>query len=59
MEDVLHGFLQDEGCAPVWMEEDGEYPEELNWTYEVIATTTPDTIYPHYNGEGPLFEDVR
>lgn len=57
MEDVLNGYLP-EGYDPVHVEEDGEYQEELNCTYENIAPNTQDTMYPHYNDEGPLFEEV-
>ena len=35
MNNVLHGFIPDAGYDPVNMEEDREYPEELNWSYTV------------------------
>lgn len=35
-EDVLYGYIQDDGYVSECMEEDGVYPEELAWTYGEI-----------------------
>jgi hypothetical protein len=52
-EDTLHGYLPDSTYNPVNMEEDGVYPQELNWSYSDIVLGTPDATYPHYIGAGP------
>jgi hypothetical protein len=31
-EDILHGYLPDSNYNPVSMEEDGVYPQNLNWS---------------------------
>lgn len=56
MDDELHGYLPDEAYNLSRMEDNGEYPEELNWTYDNIPQNTPDTTYPHYNGPGPCLK---
>jgi hypothetical protein len=50
MEDILHGYIQDDGSVPECTEEDGVYSEELAWTYGEI--TQNDVLYPFYNGPG-------
>ncbi len=49
----LYGYLPDEGYNPTSMEEDGNYPEELTWTYEDLpAEGLHEDLY-HYSGPGP------
>ena len=57
MDDLLHGYLQGDGYIPAKMEEDGDYPEVLNWTYQDVPQNTPDTTYLHYNGPGPCLKN--
>ena len=52
-EDILHGYLPDPSYNPISMEDDGVYPQELNWSYSDVVPGTPNATYPHYNGEGP------
>ena len=35
------------------LEEDGVYPQNLNWSYLDVVPGTPNTTYQHYNGPGP------
>ena len=52
-EDILHGYLPDPSYNPISMEDDGVYPQELNWLYSDVVPGTPNATYPHYNGKGP------
>ena len=52
-EDILHGYLPDPSYNPISMEDDGVYPQELNWSYSDVVPGTPNATYPHYNGKGP------
>ena len=52
-DDILHGHLPDASYNPASMEEDGTYPQELNWSYSDVVPGTPNTNYPRYNGNGP------
>ena len=61
-EDILHGYLPDPSYNPISMEDDGVYPQELNWLYSDVVPGTPNATHPHYNGEGPClrkFVDVK
>mgnify|MGYP006184554199 CR=1 FL=1 len=61
-EDILHGYLPDPSYNPISMEDDGVYPQELNWSYSDVVPGTPNATYPHYNGKGPClrkFVDVK
>ena len=51
-DDILHGYLPDASYNPASMEEDGTYPQELNWSYSDVVPGTPNTNYPCYNGNG-------
>jgi hypothetical protein len=44
-EDILHGYLPDSSYDPANMEDDGEYPQELNWSYSDVLPDTPNTEY--------------
>ena len=35
------------------MEDDGVYPQELNWSHSDVVPGTPNATYAHYNGKGP------
>ena len=48
-EDILHGYLPDPSYNPISMEDDGVYPQELNWLYSDVVPGTPNATYPHYN----------
>jgi hypothetical protein len=37
---------------PASMEDDGVYPQYLNWLYSNVVPGTPNSTYPHYNGKG-------
>lgn len=52
----LHIYLPDEAYNLSRIKDNGEYTEELNWTYDNIPQNTPDTTYPHYNGPGPCLK---
>ena len=36
MDDILHGHPPDDGYNPLQMEENAEYPTDLNWTIEMF-----------------------
>jgi hypothetical protein len=40
-EDILQGYLPDSPYNPVNMEDDGVYPQELNWSYSDIVPYHP------------------
>jgi hypothetical protein len=52
-EDILHGYVQDSVYNPAYMEDDGEYTEELEWQYGDIGNEQEDIPYPHYEGDVP------
>ena len=52
-EDILHGYVQDSVYNPAYMEDDGEYTEELEWQYNDIGNEQEDIPYPHYEGDVP------
>ena len=55
-DDILHGYLPDASYNPASMEEDGTYPQELNWLYSDVVPGTPNTNYPRYHGDGPCLQ---
>ena len=57
-DDILHGYLPDSNYNPMSMEEDGVYPQNLNWSYSDIVPGTPNTMYQHYNGPGPCLRKL-
>ncbi len=52
-DDILHGYRPDASYNPASMEEDGTFPQDLNWSYSDIVPGAPNTNYPRYNGNGP------
>ena len=52
-DDILHGYLPGSSYNTASMEEDGTYPQELNWSYSDVVPGTPNTNYPRYHGDGP------
>ena len=41
-EDILHGYLPDSTYNPESMEEDGVYPQEMNWSCLDVVPGMPD-----------------
>jgi hypothetical protein len=52
MEEILHGYNEDNEYDVKDMEEDGEYSESLKWEYMDIGNEQEDVSYPCYNGDG-------
>lgn len=53
VDDLLHGYLPDNGYEPTNMEEDGQYNEEFEWRYEDIPSDGIEETLYHYEGRGP------
>ena len=52
-DNILHGYFPNPSYDPASMEDDGIYPQDLNWSYSNVVPGIPNTNYPHYNGEDP------
>ncbi len=52
-DNILHGYLPDPSYNPASMEDDGIYPQVINWMYSDVVPGTLETNYPCYNGDGP------
>ena len=52
VDDLLHGYLPDNGYEPTNMEEDGQYNKEFEWRYEDVPSDGIEETLYHYEGKG-------
>ena len=56
VDDVLHGYTPDNVYVANIIDEDGNYIEDLNWTYHQFGNKLEDIEYPHKKGSGPCLK---
>jgi hypothetical protein len=57
-QDLLHGYVPDDGYNPSGMEEDGVYPEALSWTYGEVPQDGINENYYHYSRRPSLRHNI-